>query len=75
MKLFVSRNGNCEEAVTLGHILLTDAQNTSKYSTDAHRHLSKLWGLDAEMRGVPPGKEPGGAAFPARVCAASGRAP
>lgn len=43
---------------TLGH-LLTNAQNKLRCSTDAHRHSSKLWGLDAEMLSVFPGKEPG----------------
>lgn len=34
---------------TLGHILLTAAQNKSRSDTDAHRRSSGLWLLDAEM--------------------------
>ena len=38
--------------MTLEHILLVDAQNKLRESTDAHRHSSKLWRLDAEMLSV-----------------------
>lgn len=33
-----------------------DAQKKSRESTDAHRHRSKLWWLDAEMLSVLPGE-------------------
>ena len=42
----------------IGHIL--NAQNEWRSSTDAHRHNSKLWQLDAEMLNVVPGEELGG---------------
>lgn len=45
---------------TLGLILLTHAQNESRQSTNADRHSSKLWWLDAEMLMMQfPGKELG----------------
>ena len=40
--------GLSEEAATLGHILLMDAKNQPGISTDAYRHGSELWQLDAE---------------------------
>lgn len=43
-----------KEAVTLGYILLKDAQNKS--STDVHRCSSKLWWPDAEMFRAVPGE-------------------
>ena len=46
-----------EGAVTLGHILLMDGQNNlKKKSTNAQKHISKLWQLDAEMLPVVPRK-------------------
>ena len=52
-----------EEAVTLGHIMLTGAQNKSRYSTDAHRHSSKLWPHDAEKLHLVPRGGVGGASL------------
>ena len=37
-----------------------DTQNKRRYCTGAHRHSSKLWGLDAEMLSSC-GEELGGA--------------
>lgn len=37
---------------TWGRILLTDAQNKMRRSTDAHRHNSELWQLDAETLSI-----------------------
>lgn len=51
---------------TLRYILLMDAQNKSRQSTDAHRHGSKLWWLDAESWVWFPGKELGEATIAAR---------
>ena len=35
-------------------LVLKDAQNKWRQCTDAHRHSSKLWRLDAEMLSVVP---------------------
>ena len=51
---------------TLGHILLTEARNKSRESTDVPRHHSKHWRLDAETLSVIPGRRCGGAALAAR---------
>ena len=69
MKAFVSSNGVNREAITLGHILLTNAQNKWRSSTDAHRPGSKPWRLSAEMLSVVPRKELDGAALGASVTA------
>lgn len=50
---FISQNGNfaiffSKETITLGYILLIDAQNMQRESTDAHRYSSKPRWLDAE---------------------------
>ena len=45
-----------EEGITLRHILLTDAQNKLRSSTDTHRSISKLWWLDGEMLSLVRGK-------------------
>lgn len=42
-------------AVTIGHILLIDAQNKLRSSTDAHRQSLKVWQFDAETLGEEPG--------------------
>ena len=43
-----------KEAITSGHILFMDAQNKTRQSTDAHRHSSEQWWLDAELLSVAP---------------------
>lgn len=48
---------------TVGHILLTGAQNKSTKSTDDHRCSSKPWWLQAETLSVGPGKELGRASL------------
>ena len=53
---------------TVGHILLTEAQNKSRSSTEAHRLSSELWRLDAEMLSVVLGKL-GGAPLAATTAA------
>lgn len=48
-------------AITLSPILLMDAQNKSRQSTDAHRHSAELWGLMPRCWVSFWGKELGGA--------------
>lgn len=38
----------------LGHILLANAQNKLRSSTDVQRHSSKPWQLDSEVLSVVP---------------------
>ena len=54
-----------KDAITLAHILLTDAQNKSGKSADTHKHSSKIWCLDGEMLSILAAKQLGGASLAA----------
>ena len=53
--------------------MLTEAENKSRESTDAHRHSSKIWQLDGEMLGVVPWEGAGPGHCTAGVLTASVR--
>ena len=54
MKSLANQNGS-KEAITLAHILLTDARNKIKIK-HSRSHSSKLWRLNAEMLSLVPGE-------------------
>ena len=51
-----------KEVISSGHILLMDAQDKWRWSTDNHRHSSEVWWLEAEILV----KELGGAVLDAK---------